>query len=104
MNEPDADLAAFLDEEHAAEIDEHRAELNEQIATALSALSAAEHRIAILMSDRVYDLDVAEGPDGQDIASHLGDAARSVRAARAVFRYATTPAIAPAKRSTGGAV
>ncbi len=61
-----------------------RADLLTRINTALEALDGAATALEMLQSPGGYDVEVAEGRDGRDIAAHLDGAVRGLRAAYAV--------------------
>ena len=81
------DLAAAIAEENARDIDTYRGELTATLNEALSALKRATQAAATLVSPHVYDVEIAESPDGEDLAEFLEAAARSTRAAYRIVHH-----------------
>lgn len=79
----DDDLTGWADYERAGEIDEQRAVLVAELTAAGGHLARA-HRALQALTGRLYDVELAEGAAGRDVAEFLAVAARSVRAAAAV--------------------
>jgi hypothetical protein len=73
----------------AIDIDQHRIELTTALNTALAALAKASTAIAELTSNRVYDVEFAEGHDGADVAAFIDDSLRYSRAAYAIAHTIT---------------
>jgi hypothetical protein len=61
-----------------------RGALLAHLADGLEAIAAAAAELDALRSPAVYDLDLAEGRDGRDVAAHIDGAIRGIRAAAAV--------------------
>lgn len=70
-------------------IDTHRGELITSLNTALGALTQAASAIAALTSDRIYDVEFAEGAAGPDVAAFVADSLRLTRAAYTLTREVT---------------
>lgn len=69
---------------HGREIDSLRASLRNHLDSAGFALGGALATLDALASDRVYDVEYAEGQAAEDMRAFLADAQRFVRAARAL--------------------
>lgn len=69
------------DNEEALEL---RGELLAALSQALGALQRAGEALDRLRSPGVYDVEVAEGRDGRDMAAHIDGGIRGLRAAYAV--------------------
>lgn len=70
------------------EILQGRAELLNQLRRSLDAVGVATRQLAALRGPDIYDVEVAEGWTGRDIADHLEDSRRSLAAAAALAHMA----------------
>ena len=79
---PDADpyLAREL------EVLDLRGELGRHLADAVEVTARAEHALARLAGPSVYDVELAEGHHGRDLAALLAAGGRDLRAALAILR------------------
>ncbi|PJE04735.1 MAG: hypothetical protein CK428_27380 [Mycobacterium sp.] len=73
-----------FEREHLGRIDDLRAALLTQLATASDTLHRAAATLARLRDNDIYDVEFADGRDGDDIAAFLGDSIRFVRASYAL--------------------
>ncbi len=76
--------------DHAIEVDQRRIALTVALNTALAALDQASSALGELTSDHVYDVEFAEGRDGDDVAKFLDDSLRYTRAAYAIAHTITS--------------
>ena len=79
--------AEDLADENARDIDTYRGELTATLNEALSALHRAAQAATTLASNEVYDIEIAEGPAGTDLAAFLADSARYARAAYSIVHH-----------------
>jgi hypothetical protein len=79
--------AEDLADENARDIDTYRGELTATLNEALSALRRAAQAATALASNEVYDIEIAEGPAGTDLAAFLADSARYARAAYSIVHH-----------------
>ena len=88
-------------DEHEARITYHRRKLTNHTAGALAEIGEATRSLNALRSSDIYDVDLAEGTEGKDIAAYLADAARNLRAATALLTQAVpVPAGQPVATAT----
>lgn len=75
----------WRDADNAAEIRDLIAKADAALGQAVQAVYQAHSAIDELRSDRVYDIELAEGGDGADAVTELEQAARSLRHARRII-------------------
>ncbi|KPN46871.1 hypothetical protein AN933_25430 [Mycobacterium intracellulare subsp. chimaera] len=71
------------------DVEIHRGALISALNTALGALLKATDAVTALTSSHIHDIELAEGPAGDDIAALLTHALRLARAAAAVTHTIT---------------
>lgn len=81
-------VAAFeideFEQEHIRRVDALRGTLREHLAACIHSMQNAVSTLERLRANDVYDVEFAEGRDGDDIAAFLNDSTRYIRAAYAV--------------------
>lgn len=81
--------AQHMDEEeqaHSAHIERLHVQLATGLQDAQRAVRQATTALTALMGDDVYDVEVAEGSEGRDLAAELEDVARRLRMAERTRR------------------
>jgi len=84
---PSIDAHHAIYDEHDRYISERRAELLTALTTTLNAMNRAAAILTELRSDAIYDVELAEGPAGNDAASFLADSTRNIRATYAIVHH-----------------
>ncbi|MBY0290897.1 MAG: hypothetical protein K2X52_27715 [Mycobacteriaceae bacterium] len=79
--------AADIYDDNARDIETHRGELIAALNEAMGALNCAHHAASALTSNQVYDVELAEGSAGGDLAAFLADSARAARAAYSIVHH-----------------
>lgn len=88
---PDTSGNEMTDEQyHEEEIQHRRAVFNAALVSAEDGIAQTVRALQALIDHRVYDVEYAEGQASEDMAAFLADAARMIRAAKALNPRPTT--------------
>ncbi len=79
--------ATDIYDDNARDIETHRGELIAALNDAMGALNRAHHAASTLTSNQVYDIELTEGPAGDDLAAFLAERARAARAAYSIVHH-----------------
>lgn len=78
-------MSEYPEYDNSAEITATRADLASELRQAHLHTGKAHTLLDVLRGDQMFDIEFAEGSEGADMSVHLGDAARSLRAALAIM-------------------